>query len=372
MPAPATGLTAVHARRVLLPGGRWGGPGTVTMAAGRITQVAEGAPAHAGGALTPGLLDVHNNGAFGEDFAASDAAGVQRVLAGLAARGVTAVLPTVITAPLAGMRAALDRLAALPAAGAGARVLGVHVEGPFLSPLRRGAHRADWLALPSVEAVAGARMVTLAPELPGALDVIRRLAAAGVLVSLGHSDADAAVALAAAEAGAACVTHLFNAMRPFAHRDPGLAGLALADARLWCCLIVDGVHVDPVACRVAFAAAGRRLVAVSDSILVAGLPPGSTLPFGGAMVTAGADGAGRRADGTLAGGGIVLDEGMRRMIAAGIPAADVLHAASEAPARMLGRDDLGRLAAGALADVVWWDDDWVPRRVWVGGSEVGA
>ncbi len=339
------------------------------MAAGRIVAVEPGSGG--AGALTAGLIDLHNNGAFGVDFATADADGLRRLLTALAARGVTAVQPTVITAPLPELAGALDRIGG----ETGARVLGVHLEGPFLSPVRRGAHRADWLATPTAAALAAimrARTVTLAPELAGGLDAVRRLAAAGVVVSIGHSDADAGMALAAADAGATAVTHVFNAMRPFAHRDPGLAGVALTDPRLWCCLIVDGVHVDPVACRVAFAAAGRRLVAVTDSILIAGLPPGTTLPFGGAPVSVAADGAGRRADGSLAGAGVTLDEGVRRMIAAGVPAADALHAATEAPARMLRRDDLGRIALGALADLVLWDDDWVPRRVWIGGVETAV
>ncbi len=367
--------------RLLLPGGEWSGPATVALEGGRITGLSPGLSPGAevldGGALTPGLLDLHNNGAFGVDFATAGPAEWRRALSGLAGRGVTSVQPTIITAPLPSLLEALGRIA--DAAGT-ARVLGAHLEGPFLSPRRRGAHRDDWLAAPDGAALdtllhhgaarRALRTVTLAPELPGGLDAVRRFAAAGVVVSLGHSDADAATAAAAAAAGATAVTHVFNAMRPFAHRDPGLPGAALADGRLWCCLIVDGEHVDPLACRVAFAAAGPRLVAVSDSIPVAGLPPGTTLPFGGAPVTADAHGVGRRADGTVAGAGIVLDEGVRRMIAAGIAPAAVLRAATEAPAATLGRADLGRIAPGALADLVWWDEEWVPRRVWVGGEEV--
>jgi N-acetylglucosamine-6-phosphate deacetylase len=161
-------------------------------------------------------------------------------------------------------------------------------------------------------------------------------------------------------------------MRPLGHRDPALPGAALTDPRLWCCLIVDGQHVDPIACRVSFQAAGERIVAVSDSIPVAGLPPGTQLDFGGSPVVMDATGLGRRLDGTISGAGIVLDAGIRRMIAAGIDPASVLRAATEAPARMLGRDDLGRIAPGVLADLVWWDDDWVPRRVWLGGVEVSV
>ena len=323
-------------------------------------------------------MDVHNNGAFGVDFATAEEPAWRHVLGGLAARGVTAVQPTLVTAPIPSLLEGLDRVAAAMDATAGqplARVLGAHLEGPFLSPARRGAHRADWLADPAPVALGALlghralRTMTLAPERPGGIAAVQHLAAAGVVVSLGHSDADARMAEAAADAGASAVTHVFNAMRPLAHRDPGLAGAALAGARLWCCLIVDGLHVSPLACRIAFAAAGERLVAVTDSISIAGLPPGSTLAFGGAPVTVGADGLGRRTDGTIAGAGIVLDEGVRRMIGIGIPPQTVLHAATQAPADMLGRGDLGRIAPGARADLVWWDDEWVPRRVWIGGLE---
>ncbi len=381
--------TTLAAPRLLLPGGGWTGPAAVTIADGRIVAVHDGAPNGAetlgAGSLTPGLLDLHNNGAFGVDFAAADAPGWRRALAGLAARGVTAVQPTVITAPLPALLAAMDGIAAAAEALANApvaRILGAHLEGPFLSEARRGAHRADWLQDAAPDALDALlhhpatrrmlRTITLAPERPHGLAAVRRLAKAGVVVSLGHSYASAEQTTAAADAGASAVTHLFNAMRPLGHRDPALPGAALTDPRLWCCLIVDGQHVDPIACRVAFQAAGERIVAVSDSIPVAGLPPGTQLDFGGSPVVMDATGLGRRLDGTISGAGIVLDAGIRRMIAAGIDPASVLRAATEAPARMLGRDDLGRIAPGALADLVWWDDDWMPRRVWLGGVEVSV
>ena len=369
----------------LLADGLWTGPMTLRIADGRIAAIAEGvlpgADTLCGGALTAGLLDLHNNGAFGVDFATADAPQWSAVLAGFAACGVTGVLATVITQPIPAIHAAM--LQARSAAGLEApvaRVLGVHLEGPYLLPARRGAHLAEWLQEPSPAALdtllgdaatrTMLRLVTLAPELPHALDAIRRLVAAGIIVSLGHTDADAAQVGAAADAGATMVTHLFNAMRPFSHRDPAVPGAALCDPRLFCGLIVDGVHVDPLACRLALQAAPGRIVAVTDSIVVAGMAEGTTLEFGGAPVTVGADGAGRRADGTLSGAGITLDAGVRRMIAAGLDPAVVLHAATAAPAQVLGRHDLGRIAPGALADLVWWDEDWRPRRVWIGGREV--
>lgn len=381
------GETVLAASRVLAPGGVWIGPAAIVMSGGRIVDILDhippGADLLAGGAVTPGLLDLHNNGAFGIDFATADGAGWRTALAGLAARGVTAVQPTVITAPLPQLQAALGRVEAAAQALAGqpvARVLGAHLEGPFLAPARRGAHRLDWLQDPTPAALDSLldhpaarrvlRTVTLAPERPHALDAIRRLAGEGIVVALGHSDAGAAAVTKAADAGASMVTHVFNAMRPLGHRDPALPGVALTDERLWCCLIVDGQHVDPVACRLAFKAAGSRLVAVSDSILIAGMPPGTVAEFGGMPVRVDETGLGRRLDGTISGAGIVLDAGMRRMIAAGLDSATVLRAATQAPADAIGRTDLGRIAPGALADLVWWDDDWMPVRVWVGGVEV--
>ncbi len=381
--------TRLSAARLLEPCGRWGGPATLTLVDGRIAGIEAGTAAGAEvlerGVLTAGMLDLHNNGAFGVDFAEAGPADWRTVLARLAAHGVTAVQPTIITAPIPVLIAALERIGSAVPAQAGAplaRVLGVHLEGPFLAPARRGAHRADWIADPTADRLDTLldhpavrrllRMVTLAPEQPGGLDAVRRLAAAGIVVAIGHSDATAAQATAAAEAGAAAVTHVFNAMHPFTHRDPGLSGVALTDPRLRPCLIIDGQHVDAVAARLVFAAAGGRTVAVTDSIALAGLLPGARCCFGGAWVTLGPDGLGRRDDGTIAGAGIVLDEGIRRMIRAGIDPAAVLHAATQAPADLLGRPDLGRLAVGALADLVWWDEAWVPRRVWVGGMEVAV
>lgn len=384
------GQETIIAAPKLLHDGRLAGPGAVAIADGRIVRVTAAAPPEADavlqdGVLTPGLIDLHNNGAFGVDFAEAREQDWPVVLAGLAGRGVTAVQPTIVTAPLDAIRDAMARIddAATAAAGrdaAEARIVGVHLEGPFITEARKGAHRAEWMRDPDPPTIDGLltheptrrmlRTITLAPERAHALAAIERLAAAGVVVSVGHSDASAAQVIAAADAGATMVTHLFNAMRPFAHRDPGVPGAALTDPRFFVGLIVDGHHVDPIGCRLAFQAAGARIVAVTDSVLIAGLPSGAERRFGGAQVTMGADGVGRRPDGTISGAGIVLDEGVRRMIGAGIDPAQVLIAATETAARAIRRPDLGRLTAGAHADLVWWDTEWHPRRVWIGGREV--
>jgi N-acetylglucosamine-6-phosphate deacetylase len=366
--------------RCLLVGGQIRGPGAVEVRNGRIAAVLDEAPGSARGTLTPGLVDIHSNGAFGVDFADADVPAYRRALAAMARRGTISIQPTSITAPIPSLLASLDRcfaardaLAAEPVA----RILGAHLEGPFLSSARRGAHRADWLRDPApalldpLLAHPALTMLTLAPERDGALDAIRRLVARGVRVSLGHTDATAELVAAAADAGATLVTHLYNAMRPFQHREPGVPGAALADPRLVCGLIGDSWHVHPLACRVALQAAPGRIALVSDSVLLAGLPPGTTLPFGGLPATLGTNGLARREDGTISGASTLLDEGVRRMIAAGLDPALVLDAATRVPALALGRADLGRLAPGALADLVLWDEAWQPHRVWVGGVEVG-
>lgn len=372
----------LSAPRILLADG-FSGPARLALEHGRITGIFAG-PARPGdvhlpeGFVTPGLIDIHNNGAFGVDFALATPDAFDTCLDQLAVRGVTSVLPTIITAPLPDLHAAAARVAAAMARRP--EILGLHLEGPFLSPAKRGAHAAAWLREPDAATLVALltpqllgvlRLVTLAPEIPHALDAIRRLMAMGVKVSIGHTEASGAETAAGIAAGATLATHVFNAMPPLHHRAPGAAGRALTDPRVNPCFIADGVHVDPAVLALAFAAC-ERAIAVTDSISIAGLAPGETRQFGGAEVTVGADGAGYRADGTLAGAGITLDEGVRRLIAAGVQPATAYLAATRRPAEALGCQDRGRIELGARADLVWWGDDFSVRQVFRAGEPAAA
>jgi N-acetylglucosamine-6-phosphate deacetylase len=384
------------------PGSGAGGPGYVEVEAGLITHVGSGRPPRPAdvelpdGVLAPGLVDLQVNGYYGVEFQVPDLAGWASVAARLPETGTTAFLPTMITAPVAelaaGLRAAalfLPELAgpglagpesagpvrADPVAG-GSRVLGVHLEGPFISPDRKGAHNPAWITDPAPAAIAelisaGAgwlRMVTLAPERPGALAAIAALVAAGVLVSVGHSDAVGTEVAAAAQAGARKVTHLFNAQRPLGHREPGVVGQALTDPRLTCGLILDLHHVTEPAATIAFAAAPDRIALVSDAAACAGMPPGEYL-LGGEPITlpAGDDAPPVRADGTIAGSALRMDRAVANAVAIGVPLPAAVAAASRIPADLIARPDLGRLAPGAAADLVWLSPALSARATWIAG-----
>jgi N-acetylglucosamine-6-phosphate deacetylase len=361
-------------------------PGYVLVTDGVVTEAGAGPPPHApdlalgAGCLVPGLVDLQVNGCFGVDLGEVDAAGWAWVVQRLPETGTTAFLPTFVTAPLAELGRAL-RFASVFAgdAPAGARMLGVHLEGPFLAPGRAGAHHREWIVPPSPAAVAdllaaGAgvlRVMTLAPEVAGGLAAVAALASAGVVVSVGHSDATARQVAAAADAGARMVTHLFNAQRPLHHREPGVVGQALADSRLTSGLIADLRHVAGAVCALAFAAAPGRICLVTDAAAPAGMPPGR-YRLGGETVEVppGDDQPPRLADGTLAGSVLRMDRAVANMVAAGVGLAEAVAAASRIPADLIGRPDLGRLTPGAAADLVWLGDDLRTRATWVAGEQV--
>jgi N-acetylglucosamine-6-phosphate deacetylase len=361
-------------------------PGYVLVEGGVVAEAAGGPPprtpdlALGSGYLVPGLIDLQVNGGFGVDLAGLDPAGWARLVRRLPETGTTAFLPTFVTAPVGELGDALRFASAF--AGdppAGARVLGVHQEGPFLAPSRAGAHRRDLIVPPSPAAVAGLlaagagvlRVVTLAPEVEGGLAAAGALVSAGVVVSVGHSDATAGQVAAAADAGARMVTHLFNAQRPFHHREPGVVGQALADPRLTCGLIADPSHVSLTACAIAFAAAPGRICLVTDAAAPAGMPPGR-YQLGGKLVEVrpGPGQAPRLADGTLAGSVLRMDQAVANTVTAGVGLAEAVAAATRIPADLIGRPDLGRLTPGAAADLAWLGDGLRARAAWVAGEQI--
>lgn len=322
--------------------------------------------------VAPGFIDAQLNGAHGIDVT-SEPHRIGELGVHLCRYGVTAFAPTVITCS-PGQRTAA--LAADLAGAGGAIAVGLHLEGPMLAPGHRGAHPERWLATPSAELVDGwtranrVAMVTLAPELPGALDVIEQLVAAGVVVSLGHTGSDAAQVAAAVQAGATAVTHLFNAMAPFGHRTPGPIGVTLADDALLAGLICDGIHVDPIAVRAAWRALGpQRCLLVTDAIAALGLPPGRHR-LGETVVDVGEGGA-RTTGGTLAGSVLALDQAVRNLLAfTGCSIADAVTTVTATPARLLGLADRGALVPGGRADVTLLDAELRVVATFVGGELV--
>jgi N-acetylglucosamine-6-phosphate deacetylase len=332
--------------------------GDVSVADGRIEAV--GLSGRGRGVALPGFVDLQVNGFGGVDVLRGEVEDVVDLGRRLLEHGVTAYQPTVITNPLGEMTRALTVLEQARGVDGGAQILGAHLEGPFLSPQRAGAHPVEDLRLPEARLLeellecASVTMVTLAPELPGAQLLIDTLVGRGICVSLGHSEADAATAHAAFARGARGVTHLFNAMRPPTARDPGLAGAALARPGVVAQLIADGVHVAPEMILLAWRAAAGRVGLVSDSIAAAGRGAGD-YSLGTVEATV-VDGVARRADGTLAGSVGTLADGLRTLCALGIPLAEAAPALTSIPAQLLGRADVGSIAPGAPADVVVVDD----------------
>jgi N-acetylglucosamine-6-phosphate deacetylase len=343
-------------------------PGDVELDGERVAAVGIGG-ARGSGIAAPGFVDLHVHGFGGVDFSAADGDAYRRAGAALLETGVTAVRPSFLTAPEEELVSALR---AVPSRDIGPRILGCHLEGPFLSPFRLGMHSAsarrdpDVALLERLFAAGPVAHMTLAPELPGALDVVAALVAHGATAACGHTDATAEIAREAFACGATHVTHLFNAMRPFAHRDPGLAGAALAHDVVSFELILDGNHVSDEAVRVAWRAGAGRVVLVTDAI---GAPGDGPWRVGGVDVDV-RGGVVRGRGGELAGSVLTMPQAVRALMSAGGASfAEAVDAASRVPAQAARRDDLGVLRPGAPADVVILDDDVHVRRVLVGGRD---
>jgi N-acetylglucosamine-6-phosphate deacetylase len=347
--------------------------GDVRIADGRVTEVGVRPGPTAHGTAVPGFIDLHINGFAGVDFLTAEPHDYGRAGRALAATGVTAYAPTFVSSPLSTYRRAL-RTVGDAAADAGPRLLGVHLEGPFISRRWAGAHDERYIQEPDLP-LAGrlcdagpVLVVTLAPELPRGLELVEYLSDRGIVVSCGHSDADAQTAHRAFDRGARAMTHVYNAHRRWQPRDPGLAGAALVRDDVTVQAIVDDIHLAPETAYAAFLAARKRFCLVTDAIAAAGLPPAdSRLGHQSVQVR---DGEVRLSDGTLAGSLLTMDRAVANLVAKGASLAAAVHAASRAPALLIGRPELGRIAVGHPADITVLDDDLRVTRTFVRGEEV--
>jgi N-acetylglucosamine-6-phosphate deacetylase len=348
---------------------------------GVITRVAPGLDPRADvvvpeGLIAPGFVELQINGAYGVDFT-TDAGSIVEASASLAAGGVTAFLPTVITSPFDGYPRRLAEAREAAREARGAEVLGLHLEGPYLSPRRPGAHDPSLLrAIDLDEMLAWAapdivRIVTLAPELPGAAAAIRALRSRGILVGVGHSNASYEEAMAAFDGGIAWGTHLYNAMSPLGQREPGLMG-ALLVSPVPVGLITDGVHSHPAMVKVAYRCKGADGIAiVTDAMEAMGMAPGK-YRLGDRTVIVDGNTA-RLADGTLAGSILTMDAGVRNMVEfSGCTLIEALAMASATPARILGLARKGRIAAGCDADLTILDGAGRVAATWARGERAYA
>jgi N-acetylglucosamine-6-phosphate deacetylase len=351
-------------------------PGWARVDGDRITEVGSGTPAEPAerwdGWMLPGFVDMHVHGGGGASFTHGDPDQARVVAEFHRRHGTTTMLASLVTAPPAELTVALEQLAPLVADGT---LAGVHLEGPFLAEARCGAHDPQLLLEPDgavldelLRAGRGTvRMVTVAPERPGGMDLIKRLTAADVVAAVGHSDADFAVASQAFDAGATVATHLFNGMPPLHHRKPGVVGAALNHSSAVVELINDGIHLHPAVVAGVFAQVGSSRVAlVTDAMSAAGAGDGE-YELGGRRVRV-EDGVARiAATGSIAGSTLTMDAAVRNAVAAGVSIVDASRSASATPARAVGIVDVGQIAAGQRADLVVLDEELQVRAVARGG-----
>jgi N-acetylglucosamine-6-phosphate deacetylase len=331
--------------------------------------------------ILPGFVDLQVNGSYGIDVMNASPEEIATLSRHLAREGATAWMPTAVTAPIEKIAQVHESIAnafenSRQASSANsAAILGMHLEGPFISPLRLGAHptlnlepRGD--AFERVLALRALRLITLAPELPGGIEAIRRLAARDVVVSIGHSNATLDEANAGIAAGARMFTHLFNAMRPLNHRNPGVIAAALAPSPAFAAIIPDAVHVHPAMLRLAVAARGKDgIILVTDKVALA-QTSGVEKNVGRARAAI-RDGAARLADGTLAGSIISMLDGVRVMSQkVGVSIGDAAVMAATNPARLVGANDRGRIDVSARADLIVLSPALELKSVHIGGREI--
>lgn len=319
--------------------------------------------------ITPGLVDVHSHGGGGAEFGIDPAT----VLELHRRHGSTTMIASLVTGALDVLEDQVRMLTELVAAG---ELAGIHLEGPWLAPGKKGAHPLELLRPPGLAEVArlidagalpaggrsAVRMVTVAPELADGLAAVQVMAERGVVAAVGHTEADLDITRAAIEAGATGATHLFNAMPPLLHRAPGPILALAADERVWLELIVDGVHVHPDLVAETIKRYGDRVVLVTDAMAAAGMPDGDYML--GELAVEVRDGIARlTVGGAIAGSTLTLDKAVRTAITAGVEPWQALRAATSLPARYLDIPGVGSLAPGLAADLVVWTDDWQVRGV---------
>lgn len=379
----ATGSLVIHSARIV-DRGEIVEDGWVRIDDGRVSARGTGADwapadqvvdavavAGEGAVLTPGFVDIHGHGGAGASF--DD--GVDAIRAARALHrehGTTRAVVSLVTAPLDSLARSVATIADLMQTDAD--ILGSHLEGPFLDPGHHGAHEPSLLREPRADDVAGLleagrgtiRQVTIAPELPGGLDAIRQIVAAGAAAAVGHTNADAAMSVAAFEAGASILTHAFNAMPGIHHRAPGPVLAAAADHRVVLEAIADNVHLDPHVIKLVFDSAPGRVALITDAMAAAGSADGH-YDLGAVSVTV-EDGIARADDtGSIAGSTLTQDVALRRAIDAGVSLADAVRALTETPARAIGCDgEHGSLTVGRRGDGVLLDARLRVARVWVG------
>lgn len=352
------GIIVVEGSRVIAVGHR----DEVRVPAGAVDYVATGMT------VVPGFVDVHMHGAGGHDVMEGNARALDRIATTVARFGTTSFVATTVTAPAEETCKSLQGIARYIRSREkndgepklSAEILGIHLEGPFVSKARRGVHPVDAIAKPSAEllekfikaADGFVKLLTLAPELPGAIEVVEYAVAAGIVVSMGHTDADYEQALTGIRAGVRHATHTFNAMRPFAHRDPGVIGAVLTEPDVTADVIADLVHVAGPAIQVLIGSKGfETVLLITDSMAATGMPDGN-YRLGNFEVTV-TDGMARNSEGKLAGSTLTMDRALRNIVGMGVPLLEAVRMATVLPARRLGlAGKKGIIAVGADADIV--------------------
>ncbi len=326
------------------------------------------------GYVLPGMIDIHTHGCMGHDVMDGDPEGIRKISAFLASRGVTAFCPTTMSMPLEAIEKAIHSVVECRRQGvSGASIIGVHLEGPFISPRYKGAQKRENILKPMAPWVLERKeaivLVTYAPEMDEGGDFCSALAREGIRLSIGHTGGTYQDVLRAVEWGASSASHLFNAMSPMHHREPGVVG-GVFTTPLYAELIADGVHVHPALFELVLRIKGRdRVILISDSMGATGLGEGE-YSLGGQKVLV-SNGEARLEDGTLAGSTLTLDRAFRNVLYhGGVSLPDMARLTSTNPARLLGLSRKGRLAPGMDADITFLDSSFEVQRTLVGGREV--